>query len=156
MKTASMKDKKMIIRLFMLISLVLFVTNCTPIAPNAKGLHVHDPAEVVNKSWLWEKTVNPVESLSVADPERYTIRFAENGKLEAKFDCNRGGGTYAISEGRVSFGPLMSTRMACPEDSQDAVFMRDLQRVTSFFLQDGMLFLELPFDSGAMRFRALP
>ena len=146
----------MILRLFVLTFFALFVGSCTPNTPNVASLHVHDPGEVMNKTWVWEKTVTPIESLSVADSERYTIRFAENGHLEAKFDCNRGGGTYTLSEGRVSFGPLMSTRMACAEDSLDAVFMKDLQRANSFFLQDGMLFLELPYDSGTMHFRALP
>lgn len=28
-------------------------------------------------------------------------------------------GKIALSEGRLSFGPLMSTRMACPPDTQD-------------------------------------
>lgn len=34
--------------------------------------------------------------------------------------------------------------------------MRDLQRVVSFFVQDGALYLELPYDSGTMRFREAP
>jgi hypothetical protein len=34
--------------------------------------------------------------------------------------------------------------------------MRDLQRVTSFFIEDGVLFLELPYDSGTMQFRREP
>jgi hypothetical protein len=38
--------------------------------------------------------------------------------------------------------------MARPQDSLDSQFMKDLQRVSSFFLQDGNLYLELPFDSG--------
>ena len=63
---------------------------------------------------------------------------------------------YQISEGKLSFGPLLSTRMACPEDSLDALFMRDLQRVTSFFIEDGFLYLELLLDSGTMKFKAAP
>ena len=78
--------------------------------------------------------------------------LAPDGKVRARFDCNRGGGAFKISLGKLSFGPLMSTRMACPEDSLDAPFMRDLQRVTSFFTQDGLLYLELPYDSGTMKF----
>jgi hypothetical protein len=46
--------------------------------------------------------------------------------------------------------------MACPPDSRATVFMRDLQRAVSFFVQDGKLYLELPMDSGTMRFRAAP
>ncbi len=47
----------------------------------------------------------------------------------------------------------MSTRMACAPDSLDTVFMRDLQRVVSFFLRNGRLYLELPYDSGTLKFR---
>jgi heat shock protein HslJ len=115
-----------------------------------------DPQSVSNKTWQWVSTITPVEKVTVTDPERYTIMLTEDGKLQARFDCNRGGGEYEISEGKLSFGPLMSTRMACPEDSLDGPFMRDLQRVASFFLQDGLLYLELPYDSGTMKFRPAP
>ena len=56
----------------------------------------------------------------------------------------------------MSFGPLLATRRACEPDSLDGVFMRDLQRVVSFFVQDEHLYLELPADSGTMRFRQAP
>jgi heat shock protein HslJ len=112
-----------------------------------------DPQSVLNKTWQWVSTITPVEKIAVSNPERYTIIFTEDGKLQARFDCNRGGGEFKISPGKLSFGPLMSTRMACPEDSLDGLFIRDLQRVTSFFVQDGLLYLELPYDSGTMKFR---
>ena len=115
-----------------------------------------DPQSVLNKTWQWVSTITPVEKVAVSNPERYTIILTEDGKLQARFDCNRGGGEYEISEGKLSFGPLMSTRMACPEDSLDGPFMRDLQRVASFFLQDGLLYLELPYDSGTIKFRPAP
>jgi heat shock protein HslJ len=112
-----------------------------------------DPQSVLNKTWQWVSTITPVEKIAVSDPVRYTIMLADGGRLQARFDCNRGGGEFKISPGKLSFGPLMSTRMACPEDSLDGPFMRDLQRVTSFFVQDGLLYLELPYDSGTMKFR---
>jgi len=115
-----------------------------------------DPQSLLSKTWQWVSTITPVEKITVTDPERYTIMLTEDGKLQARFDCNRGGGEYEISEGKLSFGPLMSTRMACPEDSLDGPFMRDLQRVASFFLQGGLLYLELPYDSGTMKFRPEP
>ena len=42
--------------------------------------------------------------------------------------------------------------LACPPDSQDGQFMSQLQQVTAFFVDDGSLFLEMPYDSGTMRF----
>ena len=112
-----------------------------------------DPQMVLKRTWQWESTITPVEKITVSAPERYTILLAENGRLQAQFDCNRGGGDYKISNGKLSFGPLLSTQMACPQDSLDRQFMKDLQRVSSFFLQDGNLYLELPADSGTMKFR---
>jgi len=115
-----------------------------------------DPQSVLNKTWQWVSIITPVEKLAVSNPERYTIMLTEEGKLQARFDCNRGGGEYEISASKLSFGPLLSTRMACPPDTLDGPFMRDLQRVTSFFVQDGLLYLELPYDSGTMKFRPAP
>jgi len=115
-----------------------------------------DSRQVLNKTWQWELTITPVEKIDVPNPERYTILLTAEGKVQARFDCNRGGGNYEISEGKLSFGPLMSTRMACPPDTLDAPFMRDLQRVASFFVENGNLYLELPFDSGTMKFRSAP
>jgi len=111
---------------------------------------------VVNKVWQWEGTNTPVEKVLVAHPDRYTILFADEGRLEARFDCNRGGGSYKVEKGTLFLGPFMSTRMACPEDSQDGPFMRDLERVRSFHVEDGVLFLEFPENGGAMRFSQSP
>ncbi len=115
-----------------------------------------DPRDVLGKTWEWVGTITPAEKITASNPERYTIRLTEDGKLQARFDCNRGGGDYKISAGKLSFGPLLSTRAACPPGTLDGPFMKDLQRVVSFFLEDGNLYLELPLDSGTMRFRPAP
>ena len=115
-----------------------------------------DPQSVLDKTWQWESTITPVEKITVPNPERYTILLKADGRAQARFDCNRGGGDYKISEGKLSFGLLVSTRMACPPGTLDAAFMKDLQRVSSFFIENGNLYLELPYDSGTMRFRPAP
>ena len=112
-----------------------------------------DPRTIINKTWQWESTITPVENITVPAPDHYTILLQNDGRAQIRFDCNRGGGEYKISEGKLSFGPLLSTRMACPPDSLDTPFMRDLQRVISFFVDNGTLYLELPYDSGTMKLR---
>ena len=136
-----------------LLSMVIVACAAGQHAPAAR---CRDSQSVLNKTWQWESTTTPVEKITVPNPERYTILLTDEGKVQARFDCNRGGGNYKISEGKLSFGPLISTRMACPPDSLDNKLMKDLQRVSSFFLQDGNLYLELPLDSGTMRFRPAP
>lgn len=112
-----------------------------------------DPQTILNKTWQWESTITPVEKITVPAPDRYTIFLQADGRAQVRFDCNRGGGEFKTSPGKLSFGPLLSTRMACPPDSLDSAFMRDLQRVVSFFIDNGTLYLELPYDSGTMKFR---
>jgi len=107
---------------------------------------------VIGMQWQWVGTTTPVERVTVADPSRYTMRLVDDGKAEMQFDCNRGSGSYSIAEHEISFGPFMSTRMACPEESQDFVFMSQLEKVSSYFVRDGDLYLEMPYDSGTMHF----
>lgn len=135
---------------------VWMFVGCAAGEPPGKTALRSNPQAVLNKTWQWEVTVTPVEKITAPDPERYTIRLTDDGKLKARFDCNRGGGDFKISAGKLSFGPLISTRKACPEDSLDGPFMRDLQRSVSFFFEKGNLYLELPVDSGTMRFRPAP
>lgn len=143
--------------IFFVLLAVMIVWGCATSTgksdPTARSI---EPQMALNRTWQWVGTITPVEKITVPNPERYTIRLTDDGKLQARFDCNGGGGNYEISAGRLSFGPLLSTRMACPPDSQDALFMRDLQRVASFFIEADDLYLELPYDSGTMRFRPAP
>ncbi len=124
------------------------------LAGSGEGNRSHKPADVVGKTWQWESWTSPVEHIDVAGPERYTLQLMPDGTVRARFDCNRGGGSYTIGEGSLAFGPLHSTRMACPTDSLGIRFSTELARVTSFFVEEGTLYLELPVDSGTLRFSA--
>ena len=137
-----------------LIGMVL--AGCAGKPPVDTSSRSNDPQKVIGKTWQWVSTITPVEKITVPKPARYTIHLAADGKLTAQFDCNRGGGSYTIAEGKLSFGPMMSTRMACPPDSLDSRFIKDLQRVSVFFLMNGSLYLELPYDSGTMQFKLAP
>ena len=137
------------------LALILLIVGCLTDAW-AGETRSRDAQAILGKTWQWEATITPVEEIRAGDPERYTVLLRDGGKLQARFDCNRGSGAYKISDGKLAFGPLASTFMACPPDSRATVFMRDLQRVVSFFVQDGKLYLQLPMDSGTMRFRPAP
>ncbi|MGR8932334.1 MAG: META domain-containing protein [Gammaproteobacteria bacterium] len=139
--------------LFVLGIISLMVSACASSDHSTSVVRSHDLHAVIGKTWQWQGTVTPVEKINVKQPERYTLRFDEKGRLQARFDCNRGGGSYQISESKVSFGPLMSTRMACPNDSLDDIYIKQLQDVNSFFLEGDSLYLELPFDSGTLQFK---
>lgn len=124
-------------------------------AAGSAGESARDATEtpaLVGTRWQWIGTISPTERVEVADPARYTLIFLPDGRVDAQFDCNGGGGGYELADNRLSFGPMMATRMACSPGSQDTVFMRQLGEISSYFIADGELYLEMSSDSGTMRF----
>ena len=112
------------------------------------------PPEMLGVTWQWVSFTMPIEEMTAAAPERYTIEFQADGRVAIQADCNRGLASYVVKADRqISFGPIALTRMMCPPASQSDRYVRELGRVSSYFLRNGELFLELPVDSGTLRFR---
>jgi para-nitrobenzyl esterase len=112
------------------------------------------PPDTFDVTWQWESLVTPVETVKPDRPELYTLQFDRSGRVAVRADCNRGSGPYTVSAGRrITFGAMALTRAACPPGSLSDRFVRDVGRVSSYFVRDGALFLEMPVDSGTLRFR---
>lgn len=144
------------IRIVLIFLTVAMLSGCevsTLPGPSARDT---DPANLLGKTWQWEATRTPVETITADRPERYTIRLTDDGRLQARIDCNSGGGRFQLSAGSLSFGHMISTRIACSPDSLEGIFMRELGRVESFYFENGRLYLGLKADSGIMRFRPAP
>ncbi len=115
------------------------------------------PPDVAGVAWQWVSLTTPVDSVTVDAPERYTVRFDTAGRIAVRADCNRGSAPYAVTaDRRLTFGPLALTKVACPPGSLSNRYARDLGRATRYFLKGGDLYLDLPVDSGTMRFRRPP
>ncbi|WP_347221955.1 META domain-containing protein [Mycolicibacterium poriferae] len=97
---------------------------------------------------------------AVPADQRYTVDFGvregESGPASFQIDCNRGSSTWQMSaddsgtSGRLTFGPIAVTEMACPPGSLDQRVTRALTAVRSYLLQDGRLHLSLFADSGIL------
>ena len=112
------------------------------------------PGEMIDVTWEWVSFTTPVEEITVDAPERYTVQFMKDGNVALRADCNRGMASYtAGSDGKLTFGGIALTRAMCPEGSLSNRFVREVERASTYFLRDGDLFLELPVDSGTLRFR---
>jgi len=64
-------------------------------------------------SWVLEE----VGGVPVVQRGRATLSFAESGRASGNGSCNRFSGTATIAGDSLSFGPLLSTKMACVEDA---------------------------------------
>ena len=84
--------------------------------PQQLGWKAPDVQRIAGPTWEW---VSDELFEEVPHPGRYTIQFRENGRFEAQFNCNTGGGSYEISAGAISFREVFSTSRDCPPDSLD-------------------------------------
>lgn len=86
----------------------------------------------------------------------YTIAFGTDGRVSARIDCNRGGGTWR-SDGpnQLTFGPLATTRAQCSRGSLYDRIARDWPYVRSYVTRNGHLFLSLQADGGIYEFEPI-
>ncbi len=102
--------------------------------------------------WQWVETVTPVETITAADPTRYTIAFLEDGTAAIGADCNRVVATYTVADSALTIVLGPSTLAACPPDSQATPFMAGLSSAAIYFFQDGHLFIDQFASAGTMKF----
>jgi len=108
---------------------------------------------IIGVTWKWQQTrYNNDSNASPQDPSRYTIAFRPDGALNIRADCNRAGGKYTIQKSTLTVEVTHSTRAACPPDSLEQTFLRDLNSAAIYFLREGYLYIDLKYDSGTMKF----
>ena len=109
---------------------------------------------LIGFEWKWQQTLYGDGSKSAPPkPENYTLLLAQDGRISARIDCNRGGGTYTLEDSRISIDITHSTMAACPPESLDQAFLKDLSAAAIYFIKDGALYLDLKYDTGTMLFR---
>lgn len=118
------------------------------------------PANLAGTSWglvYFQPSgggANPVVPPRV---DRYTADFRADGTLALRLDCNRATARWqAIPSGRgalsVTAGAM--TRAFCGDGALDTRIAQDLEKIRSFKVEDGRLFLSLEAGAGTYVWRA--
>lgn len=130
----------------------------TPTPDGADGRSTNTPdnapgADLAGAKWAWVATQTPIELIVPSDPDRYTIEFGIDGTAAVLADCNRGRGPYTVTKDRgITVGPFALTRMACPDGSLDAEFLKELDAAAVYLFRGDTLYIDQKLDSGTMRF----
>lgn len=84
---------------------------------NLRGMKDRGDAAVTSASQLTGITWRPVAigEMRLADDNGMYLEFDADGKVHGNAGCNRFFGEYTLNQGKLIFGPLGATRMACPE-----------------------------------------
>ena len=86
-----------------------------------------------------------------------TLAFSAEGAVSGSAGCNRYTTRYTVDGSSITFGPIMSTMMACAPEvmDQEAAFTRALEGASSFTLLDGQLILTTAEGAGSIVLRPL-
>ena len=85
---------------------------------------------------------------------RYTITFNEGDVANVVADCNTVIANFFTDGTNITIEPGMTSLVACPEDTQDQMFVNALGSSESYVVEDGELFITLVGGSGTLMFRA--
>ena len=132
-----------------LAALVLIATAAQAVPPM--------PPELARTTWRWVSLTTPEETVTIAESERYTLRFSDGDRIALRADCNRAAGSVVFPEpGAIRFGALAITRAMCPPGSLGDRFAREVGRAVRWAVHGGELRLELPADAGVLHFTRQP
>jgi heat shock protein HslJ len=118
-----------------------------------EDVHGGSGPELVTTTWKWQQTFyKDGRKVMPPNPDQYTLELLADGKVHIRADCNVGGGSYKLNAGRISIEITHSTRAACPPESMDQSYVRDLNVAAKYFLKDDDLYIELKDGAGTMSF----
>ena len=72
-----------------------------------------------------------------------SLNFGKDGKVSGSLGCNQFGGDYSLKDGKLVFGMLVSTMMACPEPqmTQESTSFKVLNGTINYAVKDRTLTL---------------
>lgn len=123
-------------------------------AKNATGPEFEDTSNNIESvTWKWASFSDPVQSYNIDNPDNYTITVSSDGKLNIVADCNSANTTVKIEGNSVSVQePVAMTMAMCPPESKSDEFIKNLTNAATYFIKDGVLYVDLFADSGTMVF----
>jgi heat shock protein HslJ len=80
--------------------------------------------------------------VGLVDGSTITMTLGEDGTVTGNATCNTYNGEYTVDGAKISFGPLMSTKMACESDelnAQEQQYLVALGNTTTWDLTNGVL-----------------
>jgi heat shock protein HslJ len=94
------------------------------------------------------------------DRNRFVITFGADGRAALQVDCNRGSTAWQAEQvgdrGSLTFGPIATTRMACPSPTMAPLIEAQLPYVRSYVLTGGRLHMSLMADGGILTWEPSP
>ena len=90
------------------------------------------PTPIRNVTWKLESIERTgAATITVPNPEQFTVRFEDNGNMAVRADCNSCSGRYTLDGSSLTIGNVACTLIACPMPGLDTTFTSALGNVRS-------------------------
>ena len=122
---------------------MLFLAGCTS-TPEESGT-------LVGPVWLAEQ----VAGAALPTDPQVTLQFGADGRAAGKGGCNQYGGPYQTTGNGISFGAMISTKMACDGAimEREQAYLDLLGRVSSYELRNNAELILYADDGKRIRLR---
>ena len=132
--------------------------NTGPTTADEPAAQTGDLLDIV---WQWTALEDGGETTAVANPERYTLAFLDDGTIAFVADCNNGAGSYTLEGMALTLQLGAMTAAACAEGSLSDQYVQLLGQVAGFTFDGDDLLLSVvdgpllrlvnggPFTAGA-------
>ena len=109
--------------------------------------------ELINRSWVWQGTQYDVENTALANnSETYTLIFGEKDKFRLLANCGTMKGKYFFSGRSLDIELNKNWFSRCRKDKILKVFLEELVRSQTAYLQSNALQISLAGSEGIMYF----
>ncbi len=138
----------------MLLAGIFFLAGC---AQSMEGGSTEPQKLLIPRWFLSELTLDGQKVEVPVGQQQITLRFEEGGKANGNGGCNSFGTNYkAGKDGKLSFGQITSTLMACDNMLQESAYLEALARVQQFKVEEGKLTLSSADGKTSMVFTMPP
>lgn len=124
---------------------------CLPLLPASAAL-AQSGAAMSDMASVWRLTL--IDGAEVA--AEVTLDLTEEGRIAGQGPCNRYSGPNQSALPELRIGPMISTRMACPEMALEAAYFSALSAVTGAVLGKDDLLVLTADDGRSLVFRRAP
>lgn len=129
-----MKNSGIIKTIFLVGMSLVLGTGCQSSAPVSE--EILKPDSSLTETY-WKAVTLSGEAVLVKEGARETHLVLKQSDSQVKgfSGCNNFFGAYTVEQDSLRFGPLASTRMACPDLEQETLFLQALSKTTRFLIE---------------------
>lgn len=133
----------------LLIPFILFASACTPVqAQDAEG-------DLANSKWQLVSFGGSEAEMPVIERSMITLEFDDQGRFGGSGGCNSYGGSYVVEEGKLKFGEIITTLIACTDQAindQEGRYLQALRSAGRYTGNDSSLTIWYNDEKGLLNF----